>query len=293
MEYKSPGEQFHTRPPLIVKVSLAVFRLLLFTYPVHFRNEYAVWMTQAFCDQCVRAYRLSGSSTGIPRLWIDTLLDWLKTSLEQRTMKGVVMTHSLFTRICGWCLMLSVAAIMLGVFSSSLYSGTTDPQNGLYRPYDPLLRAGQLVLIPTWVLLTAVGIAGLYTRFGAASGRVGRSALALGVLGGIASFGLFAVLGLAGENEPAGVWELAMIGLLFMFGGLFVFGLSSLRGRELNERSWLPLATGGSFLLMMVLSNVLTSDMPTILPVLFFGLIACGLFLLGRLLLRSMPQQTA
>lgn len=289
MEFKSPGDQLPHQAPHLVRVSLAVYRLLLFSYPAHFRNEYAVWMAQTFRDQCLHAYRLSGPA-GMPPLWISTGLDWLKTTVEQRTMKGLAMTRTLFTRICGWCLMFGVAAILLGVLSTTLYSGTTDPQNGLYRPYDPLLRAGQSVLIPTWVLLTAVGIAGLYARFGAAGGRVGRAALALGVLGGIASFCLLSVLGLAGENEPAMVWEMAMIGLLFMFGGLFVFGLSSLRGRELAERSWLPLATGGLFLLMMALSNILTAEMPTILPVLFFGLIASGLFLLGRLLLRTTPQ---
>jgi hypothetical protein len=291
MEYKPPVDQYLTRPPLIVKVSLVVYRLLLFTYPAHFRNEYARWMTQAFHDQCLRAYRMSGLA-GMAPLWLFTVLDCFKTSFEQHSMNGLAMTRALFTRISGWCLMFGVAAILLGVLSTTLYSGTTDPQNWLYRPYDPLLRAGQLILIPTWVLLTAVGIAGLYARFGVASSRVGRSALVLGVLGGIASFGFLTVMELAGENELAMVWEMVMIGLLFMFGGLFVFGLSSIHERKLTERSWLSLATGGLFLLMMALSIILAAEMPSNLPVLFLGLIACGLFLLGRLLLRPNPLLT-
>jgi hypothetical protein len=292
MKFRPPDNRMSAHTPRIVRVSLVIYGLLLFAYPLQFRNEYARWMAQAFGDQCMYAYRMSGM-VGVTGIWISTLLDWLKTSFEQHTMQGLAMTRALFTRICGWCLLFGVAAILLGEFSTMLYSGTIDPQNGLYRPYDPLLRAGQVVLFPTWVLLTALGIAGLYARFGSASGWLGRGALAVGVLGGITSFGLLAILGLAGENEPPRVWEMAMVGLLFMFGGLFVFGLSSLHRRELTERSWLSLVTGGLFLMMMALSIILASEMPTILPMLFLGLIACGLFLLGRLLLRINPQLTA
>jgi hypothetical protein len=292
MEYKFPGDHLSPQVPHIVRVSLTVYGLLLFAYPLHFRNEYGRWMVQAFRDQCFHAYRVSGW-VGIAVIWISTFLDWVKTLFEQHTMKGLAMTRALFARICGWCLLFGVAAILLGELSTMLYSGTTDPQNGLYRPIDPLLRAGQLVLIPTWVLLTTVGIAGLYARFGVVSGWMGRGALASGVLGGIASFGLLAILSLAGENEPPMVWEMAMTGLIFMFGGLFMFGLSSLHRRELTERSLLSLVTGGLFLMMMALSIILASEMPTILPILFLGLIACGLFLLGRLLLRPNSRLTA
>jgi hypothetical protein len=291
MECESSVDPLLQQIPYLVRVSVSVYRLLLFAYPAQLRGEYEPWMAQAFRDQCMSAYRMSGLG-GMAPLWLFTLLDCFKTSFEQRTKNGLAMTHVPFTRICGWCLLFGVAAILLGVLSTMLYSGTTDPQNGLYRSYDPLLRSSQLVLIPTWVLLTAVGITGLYARFGAASSRVGRLALALGALGGLASFSFLTVLELAVDNELAIVWEMAMIGLLFMFGGLFVFGLSSLHGRELTERSWLSVAAGGLFLLMMALSIILAAEMPSNLPVLFLGLIAYGLFLLGRLLLRPNPQLT-
>jgi hypothetical protein len=291
MEYKSPSDHLFPQDPHIGRVSLTVYELMFFAYPLQFRNEYGRWMVQAFRDRCLHTYRLSGL-VGIVVIWISTLFDWLKTSFEQHTMKGMALTRALFTRICGWSLLFGVAAILLGELSTMLYSGTTDPHNSLYRSYDPLLRAGKSVLMPTWVLLTAVGIAGLYARFGVVSGWMGRGALASGVLGEIASFGLLAILGLAGENVPPMVWEMAMTGLLFMFGGLFVFGLSSLHRGELTERSCLSLFTGGLFLLMITLSIILASEMPIILPIPFLGLIACGLFLLGRLLLRPNPQLT-
>jgi len=285
-----PSEALRSRPgsrdPLLVGLTSPVYRLLLAAYPAPFRDEYARWMAQVFHDQCLRAHWLSGPA-GMPSLWAVTLLDWLKTLIEQRLMKGFAMSRSMFITVCGWCLVFSDVAIALGLLSSALYSGATDPHDMLYRPYDPWLMIGQLVMFPAWALLTALGLAGLHARFGGETGLVGRAALALGALGGVVAFGMLAVVAAAGDNEPAWAWIAAMVGLLVMFGGLAVFGLAALRGRALAKWSWLPLATGVCFLLGMLLSSSLGSEMWPLAQVLAFGLTTGGLFLLGRLPLRE------
>ena len=269
----------------LVATSLAVYRLLLAAYPARFRSEYGPWMAQAFRDQCLRAGRASGTA-GLLRLWAATLHDWLKTVMEQQLMKEFAMTRSMFIRICGICLMLSAAAVALGLFATAFYSGTTNPNSYLYRPWDPWLNIGQLVAFPSFTLLAALGMTGMYARFGAASGRLGQSALAASVLGGIIAFAGFLPSALINdENELPIFWEAAIIGLLILFAGLAVFGLSALRKRTLSRWGWLPVATGGSFVVMILLSMGLTPVYPQTLAALLFGLTAFGLFLHGRLLL--------
>ena len=198
------------------------------------------------------------------------------------------MSRTLFIRICGWCLVLSVVALLLGMLASALFSGTTDPRNLLYRPYDPWLNTAYQVMIPTWALLSALGVAGLAVRFGSASGRLGQAVLFAGALGGMAAFGSFLLLLLAGENEPEGVWTIAMLGLIVMFASLVFFGIPILWKRALDKWSWLPLATGAGFFLAFVLSSTIwkNSTMPVPVIVLFI-LVAFGLSLLGRLILRK------
>ncbi|HKY27452.1 MAG TPA: hypothetical protein VJM12_05850, partial [Pyrinomonadaceae bacterium] len=77
----------HDRPQI---VSGRIYGLLLFAYPKNFRREYGPHMTQVFRD----CYRADPRRTRACRLWLNTLVDLLRTAPKERMQnvgQGVVM----------------------------------------------------------------------------------------------------------------------------------------------------------------------------------------------------------
>ena len=79
--------------PLSVKVSVAVYRLLLLVYPSEFLRQYGSPMLQFFRDDCLRALRRRGA-LGILAIWGRISYDLFTTSIEEH-MDIEIKKHAL------------------------------------------------------------------------------------------------------------------------------------------------------------------------------------------------------
>lgn len=68
--------------PWSVKVSIAIYRVLLLVYPTEFLRQYGKPMLQVFRDDCLRALRRRGL-LGLLALWGKISYDLLTTSIEE------------------------------------------------------------------------------------------------------------------------------------------------------------------------------------------------------------------
>jgi drug/metabolite transporter (DMT)-like permease len=268
------------KDPGLVALSTAAFHLLLLAYPARFRREYGPHMTQAFRDCCLRALRQAGPP-GMLRLWSLTLVDWLKSVIEQHLLKGVHMSKARFIRISGWALILGAAALLLAAAAAAAVSPASSQYDARYRSTDPFFQTASMILFPSAVVLISVGIAGLNARYGEKSGRLGRLGLILGVLGGVAT--IPAMFGLLS-------WSVLIASLLLMFGGLLLFGLTALQKRPLPRGNYLPVIAGLGFPAIMIASDLYEAVTGTWLEVgsaitlAILSLTALALLRLGQIL---------
>jgi hypothetical protein len=275
------------KDPGLVALSIAAYRLLLLTYPVRFRSEYGPHMAQAFRDCCLRALRQAGPP-GMLSLWSLTLVDWLKSVIEQHLLKGVHMSKARFIRISGWALILGAVALLLATAAAAAVSPASSQYDARYRPTDPFFQLIQTILFPTAVALITTGIAGLYTRYGKETGKLGRSGLIAGILGGIATFAIMLTLFFAQDGEP--LWSAMMLAIAIMFGGLALFGFDTLRSRALPRGNYLPLLAGAGFPLVVIASlgyEAVTGrwlEISELISAAIFLVTALGLLALGQIL---------
>jgi hypothetical protein len=273
--------------PGLVALSAAAYRLLLLAYPARFRGEYGTHMAQAFRDCCLRAMRLDGPP-GMLRLWSLTLADWLKSVIEQHLLKGVHMSKARFIRISGWALILGAAALLLATVAAAAVSPASSQYDARYRPTDSFFQAVQGILFPTAVVLITVGLAGLYVRYSAESGRLGRLGLTLGILGGVATFALMLSLFMSENGNP--LWSAMMLSIAVMFGGLALFGIDTLGSRVLPRRGYLPILAGFGFPTVVITSLVYEAitgrslEMSDIITAAIFLVTALALLALGQIL---------
>ena len=275
------------KDPGLVALSNATFHLLLFAYPARFRREYGPHMAQAFRDCCLRALRQAGLP-GMLSLWSLTLVDWLKSVTEQHLLKGVYMSKARFIRISGWALILGAAALLLATAAVAAVSPASSQYDARYRSTDPFFQTVQAILFPTAVVLITIGLAGLYTRYGAESGRLGRLGLILGVLSGVGTFAIMMALFITDNGDL--LWPAMMITIATMFGGLALFGIDALRCNVLPRGNYLPVMAGIGFPVVVITSlsyEAITGrwlEMNDILTVAIFLVTGLGLLRLGQIL---------
>ncbi len=282
------SEIYATRKdPGLVALSSAAYRLLLIAYPARFRGEYGPHMAQAFRDCCLQALRQAGPA-GMLRLWSLTLIDWLKSVIEQHLLKGVHMSKARFIRISGWALILGAIALLLATAAVAATSDASSQYDARYRPTDPIFQAIQGLLFPSAVVLITVGLAGLYARYSSQSSRLGRAGLILGILGGIVTF--TSMLGLFVANIGDPLWSAMMFSIAVMFGGLALFGADALRSRALPRGNYLPVLAGVGFPLVVITSLTYkaitgrTLDMSDLVTAAIFLVTALALLGLGQIL---------
>ena len=70
-------------------ISERLYGVLLYLYPKTFRTAYGQQMRMAFRDACRVAYHQNGAG-GLLALWLPTLLDLLKSALEERARQGEI-----------------------------------------------------------------------------------------------------------------------------------------------------------------------------------------------------------
>jgi hypothetical protein len=145
----------------LVVLSNIAYRLLLLTYPARFRREYGPHMAQAFRDCCLRALHQTGPP-GVLRLWSLTLVDWLKSVIEQPAR--VTCPKYIYPHI-GWASSWAPRPCLRPLQRRCLQAVCTMPATG---PTDPFFQTVSMILF--WRMLISVGIAGLNARM-AKSGR--------------------------------------------------------------------------------------------------------------------------
>jgi hypothetical protein len=205
----------NSRPADITSVerSVRVYQWLLNAYPTQFREEYGQHMLQVFRDCCLRTV-CQGGQKGLVRLWVFTLLDFIRSVLEQHLQKETDMSKSTFVKLSGWAFIVGSFAfitILSGSFAGSLIGS----------------------------ILIAVGMLGLRARYGEIVGSFGRNILLIGVAGMVLTYVSLSVLW-----EVEAMYLLPFAGPAVLLAGLTLFGLVALVRKPLPHVNWLPLIAG-------------------------------------------------
>jgi hypothetical protein len=105
-------------------VSTRLYRLLLAAYPAEFRHEYGAHMAQVFRDRCREEQgrrRGVGSSAGLARVWMETILDLARTAPEEHLHnagRGVRLMKALL-KIAAALVVYAVLFMLAGKFLAS------------------------------------------------------------------------------------------------------------------------------------------------------------------------------
>lgn len=266
--------------PGMVGFSVKIYRWMLQAYPSGFHSQYSAPMTQVFRDCCLHALQQEGPP-GLVLLWLRTLLDYVKTMIEQHSRGGIQMMNERFFRFSGWAFIAGSLAFLTGFLASN--RPEFDPRNAAALPIDRLANAVSWPALGLGVLLIAVGLAGLLARFGPRSQlvRIGGTAGLLGGVVGLAGFvGMFFA-----PFEPA--WYMFFYGIAGLFLGITIFGVGAVRQHLLPGVSGLPIVAGISFptfLLIGAVYELFTGrwiELSTLVSSLIFGVTTIGLAALG------------
>jgi hypothetical protein len=278
MAHHDPGSR-------AIAFSVRLYTAMLRLYPSAFRAEYGEPMAQLFRDNCRRAYRRAGAAA-LLILWLRTLADCLRTTLDEYMNGGLLMTRSTFVKLSGWALSVGAVALLLGIVAST--RPEYNPSNMLSRPIDRLAGASAGFLVVLGYLLCALGLTGLLVRYGRLAGSRARAGLGVSaVSAAIAGLGYAAwTLGLERPALP-----IFLLGTAFMFVGLLVFGVVCVRRRPLPRWNalpllaavWIPAAVLAAALYQIIRGDYLGFPKAVGVPLVLVSL--GGLALLGYLLL--------
>jgi hypothetical protein len=167
------------------------------------------------------------------RLWALTLLDFLRSVLEQHLQKETHMSKSQLIKFSGW-------AFILGSFTFLAFLANSN---------EPASLAESVI----GSILLAIGMLGLRARYGDRAGGFGSTVLLAGVIGMVVLYVLLASLALMVSSGFLSVdqilpsdraWILLFGGPAILLPALTLFGLSGLRGKPSAGRAWLPALAG-------------------------------------------------
>ena len=239
-----------TRP---IRVSVAVYRVLLVAYPEAFRREYGAHMIQVFRD-CAREMQQTEGAIGLWRYWLSTLGDLVISAAAERRHGEVHMSRTFWIRlgslagIVGGIIAAIVAVLALVMSVLRLL----DQQSPLLSPAESATEQ----LPPVLALLFVLALIGLYVRGGQRAGMLGGIALTLAVVGeavvGVGNVLQAVVIdGLCNActyNDPnpyfAMGYRAELLGLLIVAIGMSTYGVVALRRHVLTRSNGLPLAVG-------------------------------------------------
>jgi len=164
------------------------------------------------------------------RLWAITLLDFLRSVVEQHLQKETHMSKSQLIRFSGWAFILGGFAFIISLPTDSFAWSVISS------------------------ILLATGLLGLRARYGEKAGGFGRSILLIGVIGAVVLYMVLASIAImyysgvqsvtllhAVEN---GLWILLFGGPAITLLGLTLFGLAALRSKPMPRLNWLPFVAG-------------------------------------------------
>lgn len=227
-------------------LSERLYGALLYLYPKTFRAAYGQQMSQTFRDACRVAYHRKGLG-GLVALWLPTLLDLLKSALEERARQGELAMSK--ARLITWASPLTILVGSMWVVTSI---GDFLFQTGLASDEAFLV----IWVIPFFFSFVPLlfALIGTRLRFHQAAGIPGRLGLGLSVAGcaGVIVSVLAHLLlsGLAPAVEQR-TWVnyAALVCFLSIRIGYIMFGIDALRYRLLPRWNLLPLLVGSTLVL--------------------------------------------
>jgi hypothetical protein len=267
--------------PSPVAYSVSLYGLLLGAYPSGFRHEYGPHMVQVFRECLLRSYYHNGLP-GVLSLWLLTLIDYLKSVLEEHLQRGIHMSKSTFIRLSGWALVLGAVSFMVVIVGLARDVMEYNPLRQS-SPIDLYLQYATWILLPTAMFLWVVGMAGLYLRYKDEANAIVKFSLVAGMIGGVTAFliTLAWVLEITLNIGEDGFWIFAG-GMSIYFIALVIFGIASIRGQLLPRWNALPIIAGSWVVILWLLSFVFSGDGSFSDP-LFLGLILLSMLSLGAL----------
>ena len=267
--------------PSPVAYSVSLYGLLLGAYPSGFRHKYGPHMAQVFRDCLLRSYYHNGLP-GVLSLWILTLIDYLKSVIEEHLQRGIQMSKSTFIRLSGWALVLGAVSFMVVIVGLARDVMEYNPLRQS-SPIDLYLQYATWILLPTTMFLWVVGMAGLYLRYKDEANAIVKFSLVAGMIGGVTAFliTLAWVLEITLNIGEDGFWIFAG-GMSIYFIALVIFGIASIRGQLLPRWNALPIAAGSWVVILWLLTFVFSGDGSFSDP-LFLGLILLSMLSLGAL----------
>jgi hypothetical protein len=234
----------------VLLVSERLYAALLYLYPKEFRSAYGQPMCLTFRDACRAAYRRHGTLS-LLALWLPTLLDLIKSALEERVRQGEISMSK--PRIIAWAgpltLLVGLAWLMasIGDFAIRFGLGSDDEWMGF-------------VTIPFFLSFVPLFFAliGTRLRFHPSASALGRFGLSLsvgGCMGVIVSLLAALLLGRVAPNANPPSWlnYAAVACILSIRVGYILFGVDALRRRLLPRWNLLPLLVGLTVVLSLPL----------------------------------------
>lgn len=220
--------------PRSLILSTRLYQALLAVYPSEFRHAYGGPMLQVFRDSSQRALRESGAA-GLLSLWSRTMLDTVKTALEEHTQRGVEMTKEKFFKLSGWAMIAGPVLFLIGGWANNRpeYSQF----NAASLPIDRYASAAAAPLIVLGLVFISLGILGMLLRYSPKMDGTG-FLLGIGALAGLVSAVGAAIVAL---NDSSPWWEIFILGMAIQYIALAIFGFVNLRRRLLPRWNGLPI----------------------------------------------------
>ena len=283
--------------PRRLLVSERLYQVLLYLYPKKFRAAYGQQMRLTFRDACRVAYRRNNVGS-LLTLWFPTLLDLLKSALEERARQGeITMSKERLMPLAGPLTILVGSLWVLasiGEFVLLVGLGSPDSFWDIFWFYPVMLSF--FLMIPTFI--------GTRLRYIQSVSDLGRLGLILSVAGcmGMCVFLLVSiVLGAFGIEQET--WPNYVITACFLTPmiGHVLFGIDALRYKLLPRWNVMPLLVGLPSILLIVPDLLIDGGTPNhfeltlITTFLRFALTGACWVLLGIALMdqRREPQPTA
>jgi hypothetical protein len=242
------------------QLSERLYGVLLHMYPKEFRDAYGQQMRLTFRDACRVAYHRNGAG-GLLALWVPTLLDLLKSALEQRAHQGeiTVSKERLMTLAGPLTILVGLLWVLASVGEFVLLVGLGSPDTFWDIFWFFPIALSFMLMIPAFI--------GTRLRYSGVSGGIGRLGLILSVAGcgGMCLFAL--VLFLMGVLMPhieQDMWPdygLAACFFSVMIGHV-LFGIDALRYKLLPRWNVMPLLVGLPTILLIGPSLLIDGSTP-------------------------------
>lgn len=233
-------------------VSDRFYAALLYLYPRQFRAAYGEQMRQTFCDACRAAYRRGGAGE-LAALWLPTLLDLIKSALEERAQHGeITMPKTRLIALAGPLTILVGAIWLMEIIGDFLLRFG---QVGGETFWDVFLVIWSFAYLLSFIPLL-FALMGIRLRFRRSASILGRLGLTLSVMGGagviISMLARLVLDTVAPEPEVGAVpWVgyAAVLSFWSIWIGYILFGADAARYKLLPRWNLLPGLLGATIIL--------------------------------------------